>query len=230
MAQYGQFCPVSKAMEILGERWTLLILRELLLGATRYSDIQRCLARISPTVLSKRLASLEANGLLVRRNAAAGHPEYQLTEAGRALYPIVYQTAEWGMRYARHTIVEDDLDVGLLMVDIQRRIDPTKLPGGRTVLRFRFTDLNKYADWWIRVDNAAAEADVDLCTEDPGDDVDVYFTTTLRTLTEVWMGDLPLARAREDGRLQIVGPSAYTRNLKSWLRGYVLADVRPARP
>ena len=225
MLEYGQFCPVAKAAEILGEKWTLLIVRELLLGATRFNQIQRALSKISPTILNKRLDTLRKHGLIVHKRIPEQRGyEYQLTEAGRELYPIVLKTAEWGMRWARGQMTDKDLDVQLLMSDIQRRLNPDKLPGGQTVLRFLFTDLDRYNEWWIKIHNH----EVDLCTENPGNEVDVYFTCDLRTMTEVWMGDLSITEAQSDNRLKIVGSSVYLKNISTWLGLYLLADIRPS--
>ncbi len=224
MLDYGQFCPISKASEILGEKWTMLIVRELLLGATRFSQLQRGLGKISPTVLNKRLDTLQKAGLIMRRRVPDQRAtEYQLTEAGRELYPIIFQLAEWGMRWARGQMTDDELDVELLMSNVQTRINPDKLPSGRTVIHFHYTDLDQYRDWWIKVDGK----DVDLCVDNPGIDVDVNFTTDLRTMTQVWMGDVPIKQAQASGKLKIVAPSVYTRDIKSWLGLYILSDVRP---
>jgi len=224
MIQYSQFCPVSKTAEVLGEKWTLLIVRELVLGATRFLKIQRAIPRISPTVLNKRLAELQEHGVIVRKRIPEQRGfEYQLTESGRELYPLILQMAQWGMRWTRSTMSDEDLDVEVLMSDIQRRIDPGKLPGGRTMLKFVYRDLTKFSEWWIKISGGKAE----LCLEDPGDEVDVYFTSTLRTMTEVWMGDLPLKKARDDGLLKIVGPSTLLRNLRSWFPLHLYADIRP---
>jgi DNA-binding HxlR family transcriptional regulator len=215
----------GRCSEILGEKWTLLIIRELLMGATRFNQIQRGMSKISPTILNKRLDTLQKHGLIVQKRIPEqrGH-EYQLTEAGRELYPIVLKTAEWGMRWARGQMTDRDLDVQLLMWDIQRRIQPNKLPTGQTVLRFMFTDLNEYNEWWLKIQNN----EVDLCTENPGNEVDVYFTCDLRTMTEVWMGDLSIPQARADDRLKIVGSPVYVKNIQSWLGLYLLADIRPS--
>jgi len=224
MIQYSQFCPVAKTAEVLGEKWALLIVRELVLGATRFSQIQRGIPRISPTVLNKRLAELQTHGVIVRRRIPEqkGY-EYQLTESGRELYPLILQMAQWGMRWARSTMSDDELSVEVLMADIQRRIDTGKLPGGRTVLKFNYTDLDNFAEWWFKINGH----DVALCLEDPGDEVDVYFTTNLRTMIEVWMGDLPLKKAQADGRLKILGPTTLLRNLSSWFPLHLYADIRP---
>lgn len=227
MIEYSQFCPVSKTAEVLGEKWTLLIVRELVLGATRFSQIQRAIPRISPTVLNKRLAELQTHGVIVRKRIPEQKGfEYQLTESGRELYPLILQMAQWGMRWARRTMSDDELDVELLMADIQRRIDPSKLPGGRTVLKFNYTGLNNFAEWWVKISGR----NVELCLDDPGDEVDVYFTTNLRTMTEVWMGDLLLRKAQADGRLKIVGASTLLRNISSWFPLHLYADIRPKQP
>lgn len=227
MLDYGQFCPVAKAAEILGEKWTLLIIRELLLGATRFNQIQRAISRVSPTILNKRLETLRRHGLIVHKRIPEQRGyEYQLTEAGRELYPIVIKTAEWGMRWARGQMTDQELDVQLLMSDIQRRIDPEKLPGGQTVIKFSFMDLDRYNEWWVKIQGKQ----VDLCTENPGNEVDVYFTCDLRTMTEVWMGDRSIEQARSEDRLKIVGASIYMTNIRSWLGLHHLADIRPGVP
>ena len=224
MIQYSQFCPVSKTAEVLGEKWTLLVVRELVLGATRFSKIQRAIPRISPTMLNKRLSELQTHGVIVRKRIPEQQGyEYQLTESGRELYPLILQMAQWGMRWTRSTMSDEDLDVEVLMSDIQRRIDPSRLPGGQTILRFRYTDLDKFSDWWIKINQGKAE----LCLEDPGDQVDVYFTTTLRIMTEVWMGDLPFKKAQAEGRLKVVGPPTLLRSLRSWFPLYLYAHLRP---
>jgi len=153
-----------------------------------------------------------------------GH-DYHLTERGRELAPLVMQMAEWGMRWARTSMRDEELDVELLMGNIRKRIDPAGLPGGQAVLRFKFTDLESYAVWWIKVRNG----DIDLCMDDPGSEVHVYFTTDLRTLTEVWMGDLPLQQARDSDRLQIIGSAPILRNLDAWFPLHLFAHVRPHR-
>ena len=225
MLEYGQFCPVAKAAEILGEKWTLLIVRELLLGATRFNQIQRSISRVSPTILNKRLETLRKQGIIVHKRIPEQRGyEYQLTEAGRELYPIVLKTAEWGMRWARGQMTDKELDVQLLMSDIQRRINPGKLPGGQTVIKFSFTDLDRYSEWWVKI----SDNTVDLCTENPGNEVDVYFTCDLRAMTEVWMGDRSIEQARSEDRLKIVGSSIYMNNIRSWLGLYHLAEIRPS--
>ena len=225
MFQYGQFCPVSKAAEVLGERWSLLVIRELLLGRTQFSQLQRALPKISPTTLSKRLADLQEHGLVVRKRVSRQQShEYRLTPAGRELYPLLMQLAEWGMRWVRGRMRDDELDVGMLMCDVQRRIDPVKLPSGQTVLKFEFSDIEEYAQWWVKI----TDDDVDLCLEDPGFEIDVVFRSDLRTMIEVWMGDQPLKRALASRKLKILGAATYLKNLHAWFPLHALSGVRPA--
>jgi DNA-binding HxlR family transcriptional regulator len=218
--QYGQFCPVAKATEILGERWTLLILRELLMGARRFNELQRGLGDISPALLTSRLKSLEEQGMIVRRRISGqrGH-EYFPTAACEAFKPVIVHIGEWGLHWARDLLVEDDFDVDFLMFYLERSVDPAQLPGDQTVIRFKFVDLTEQRDWWIVVDGNC----VDICITPPGRDVSVYFTTTVRTMHDVWMGDRTYRDAMTSGDLIIEGEPALTRNVSSWLRPSVFA-------
>lgn len=225
MFRYGQFCPVSKAAEVLGERWSLLVIRELLQGRTQFNELQHALPKISPTTLSKRLADLQEYGLIVRKRVSRQQShEYRLTPAGRELYPMMMELAEWGMRWVRGRLQDDELDVGMLMCDVQRRVDPAQLPSGRTVLKFEFTDIARRSEWWIIADD-----EVDLCLDDPGHEVDVVFRSDLRTMTEVWMGDVTLKRALASRKLKVLGPSVYLRNLHAWFPLHALSATRPAK-
>ena len=223
--RYCQFCPVAKAAEILGERWTILILRELLLGMTRYSELQRGLSRISPTLLTRRLQQLQDQGLIQRKAGGRGGHEYRLTPAGRELLPVVMNLGKWGMRWARGQMVDDELDVQLLMLDYTRRIDADALPDGRTVVQFSFPGLPKFAHWWIVIDAGDKR---DLCVTNPGRTVDLHIKADLRTMVAVWAGDVTMRAARADGRVEVSGDPVLARTLTTWLRGGIFAGVRPA--
>ena len=227
MTSYGQFCPVAKATEIVGEKWTMLILRELLLGTCRFNDFQRSLSRISPTILTKRLKHLEDRGVVARRplSGQKGY-EYRLTAAGKELEPLIETLAVWGMRWARGRMSDDELDVELLMWDIHRRILTQHLPDGQTVLRFAFNDLDKHKTWWLVIERD----DVDLCTEDTGKDVDLYVTTRLRTMVEIWEGDADLKKAIRDEEVIAIGDRALIRSMPDWFGLCPFADVRPMDP
>ncbi len=224
MDEYGQFCPVAKASEILGERWTMLILRELLLGTTHFNDFQHGLSRISPTLLSKRLKGLENKGLIVRRRLPGQERhEYQLTACGRELEPVIEHLAVWGMRWARGQMTDSELDVEFLMWDLQRRLQTNHLPNGETVLRFTFDELEKFKTWWLVV----CEGEVDLCTENPGKEVDLYINTRVRTMVEVWSGDLDLKVALREKQVRTHGNMHLARTMPDWLGICLYADVRP---
>lgn len=224
--EYGQFCPVAKAMELLGEKWTMLILRELHMGASRFNELQRGLCQISPTVLTKRLNDLADAELILRKKIPGQRiNEYFLTQAGMETLPMLKVIGEWGMRWARGDIRDSDLDVELLMLYLQRSIRGENLPGNESVIRFKFVDLNKLGDWWLLIKGC----NVDICLEDPGKEVDVYFTTDLRTMVSCWMGDETYKSAIADKRLKLVGPSALTRNIQHWLSDSIFAGIPPAR-
>jgi DNA-binding HxlR family transcriptional regulator len=222
MPEYGQFCPVAKASDIIGERWTVLILRELLLGTTRYNDFQRGLSRISPTLLSKRLKMLEEKGLVVRkRPPGAKSHEYHLTACGRELEPMIEHLAVWGMRWARGQMTDIELDVEFLMWDLQRRLQTLKLPDGETVLCFTFEELDRFRNWWL----VAVGEEVDLCSEDPGKEVDLYINTTVRDLARVWRGDVPMKKALREKTIRTHGNTHLTRTMPDWLGICLYADI-----
>jgi DNA-binding HxlR family transcriptional regulator len=220
--QYGQFCPIAKATEILGERWTILILREVLMGGRRFSELQRGLGEISPALLTRRLKSLEEQGIVARRRISGQRSyEYYPTAACDALLPIILSIGKWGLRWARHLMVAKDFDVDFLMLYLERSIDPSHMPGDQTVIHFNFTDLPGNQDWWLLVYGETVE----LCVSSPRRDVDVYFTTTVRTMHDVWMGDRTYRDAMRCGDLIIEGELALTRNVTSWLRPAVLHEA-----
>jgi DNA-binding HxlR family transcriptional regulator len=211
----------------MGDPWSLLIVRELLLGSNRFNSLQKGLPRISPTVLNTRLKELEARGVLLKRrlDGQRGH-EYRLTAAGRELSSVIEALAVWGMRWARDEMAADDLDVCFLMFDIQRRIDTAALPGGETVLGFTFTDLDAFRRWWL----VCRGAEVDLCYADPGKDVDCYISGASRDLIGVWMGDLPLPAALRSEAIQVVGEREVCRAFPKWFTLSALAMTpRPAK-
>lgn len=227
MADYGQFCPVAKATELVGERWTLLILRELLLGTHRFNEFQRALSRISPSLLTKRLKQLECAGIIVRK-AQLGHKgyDYYLTVAGKEMAPIVENLAVWGMRWARGQLSDDELDVEFLMWDIQRRLQTDALPDGETIICFIFDELNRFKSWWLVI----RDGGVDLCTENPGKDVDLYITTTVRNLVQVWQGDIEMKLALHKQLIKTQGNPRLARTMADWLGICLYADIRPADP
>jgi DNA-binding HxlR family transcriptional regulator len=226
MRGYGQFCPVAKAAEVIGERWTPLVLRELVCGSRRFNDIRRGVPLMSPTLLSQRLKTLERAGIVVRRKGAGG-VEYQLTPAGEELRPVIEMMGVWGVRWAQRQVTRDDLDPAILMWDMRRRIALDALPAGRTVIQFTFTDVPKpKRDWWLVGDRDGLE----LCLKDPGFDVDLYVTSDIATMARVWLGEPRLDAAIASGRVDLQGPRDIQRRFRHGLQLSVFAAApRPPR-
>ena len=223
---YNQFCPVAMAAEIVCSRWTLLLLRELVLGSTRFNELRRGLPRMSPALLSKRLKDLEAGGI-VTRTAVAGEPdvfEYRLTEPGMELRPIIEAVGVWGQRWVTTEATLKNLDANLLMWDIRRNINPDPMPRCRNTIQFIFGDRPKSErNYWLIVE---PDREVDLCTVDPGFDVDLYLSTDLRTMTEIWLGYETIAHAKDDGRLALTGSKKIEADLRTWLKLSVFAKIK----
>jgi DNA-binding HxlR family transcriptional regulator len=225
MRGYGQFCPVAKAAEIFAERWTPLLLRELLCGSVHFSDLHRGVPLMSRSLLSLRLKQLEETGV-VRRMQGRHGPEYHLTQAGREFAPIVQNLGEWGHRWFRTKFGGNELDVRLLMWDMRRCVKPSEFPSGRFSVQFDFSDQpTSKRQWWLVGDGQ----EVDLCLTDPGFEVDLYVTTDLRTMTRVWMGDLALKVAINSGAIELEGSRDLRRRLERWLGLSGFAGVEDAR-
>lgn len=226
MNESGSLCPTIKAADIIGDKWVLLILRELCMGSTRYNDFQRALPRISPTILSKRLKQLEANGLIIKKTSAGQKTsEYRLTKCGRELAPLIDQMAKWGLRWARRRLSEEDFEVGGFMWDFHRTLKIDELPDGEVVFCVNFPELTANKTWWVVVNGKA----VDLCTDDPGKDVDLFITGSLPSLAEVWMGDETFSNASQSGAIILTGASHLTKTASRWFPKSRYADVKRAQ-
>lgn len=213
MYDYGEACPVSRATSVLCERWTLQIVREMLLGATRFSEFQKYLPKISPSLLNARLRSLEENGVIIRKRIPEKRGyEYQLSPAGKALKPVVMELGSWGMRWVYDGLSDEHLNVAVLLREIAVFLRTDHLPSGDTVLQFTFTDMDEASKRFVLIRDDKRE----VCDENPGYEVDVYFRSTLRTLSEIWWGDIGLSAARNGGALKVSGPVVYTKCLSKW--------------
>lgn len=223
-ASYYQFCPVAKAMELLDERWTLLIIRELVSGSQHFNDLRRGLPRMSPSLLSKRLQQLQRAGVIERRPSGS-NVCYTLTRAGSELRPVVEALGSWGTRWIGE-LGDADLDPKLLLWDMHRNIDRNSVPAGRTVVHFEFPDApRKLRRWWLVITKEGA----DVCDIDPGYEVAVSVTTSLRRMVEIWRGDLSWSDALGRGILEVDGPEAMRRALPAWFTLSVFASVpRPS--
>jgi DNA-binding HxlR family transcriptional regulator len=222
---YKQFCPVAMAAEILGTRWTLVLLRELVAGSTRFNELRRGVPRMSPALLSKRLKDLEAAGIVTRRRVESDPDlfEYRLTEAGKELRPVIEAVGGWGQRWIETEASLKNLDPTLLMWDMRRNVGPFPAPRRRNTIQVIFTDLKEpRRNWWLIVE---PNQEPDLCSVDPGFDVDLYLSTDLKTMTEIWMGYTTIGRAKDQGRLLLTGNKELEAHLGTWLRLSVFAKV-----
>lgn len=212
MKGYGQFCPVAKASEIIGERWTPLVLRELLCGSRHFNDLRRGVPLMSPSLLSQRLKALE-KARIIERGRDEARTIYTLTAAGEELRPLIEALGVWGQRWARAELAEDDLDAGLLMWDIKRNVATDHFPERRTVIQFEFADVpGATGSYWL----VASRQEADLCMKDPGFEVDLFVLGDLRTLTRVWIGDLGVDEALGSGRLELQGTRPLQHSFGSW--------------
>lgn len=224
---YGQFCPVAKAAELFCEKWTPLIIRDLGAGATRFSELRRGVPLMSPSLLSSRLKQLEAEGIVERRTEdGVRSPTYHLTEAGTEFLPLVEILGVWGQRWSRRELAENEVDLGLLLWAIERSVDASALKSGRSVVRLELTDQPEgKRHWWFVNENDACE----LCLEDPGHEVDLYLACTLRDIIYVIRGDLALARAMEEDRLEAIGETEVRNRLADWLALGPMTQVTSVR-
>ena len=225
MKGYGQFCPIAKASEVLGERWTNLVLRELGAGSETFNDLRRGLPLMSPTVLSKRLKSLEKAGV-IERNCSNGNVRYHLTTAGDELVKIIWQLGTWGQRWARSNLSKDDLDPSMLVWDIHRTMNARFFKAERTVIEIEFTDYaSKLRRWWLVI----TKGDVDVCMKDQGYNVDLKISSDLKTLTAVWMGQTTISKALREKSVHVQGSSYLRKNIAFWLGTNYYADVKPGK-
>jgi DNA-binding HxlR family transcriptional regulator len=227
MRRYGQFCPVAKAAEVFCERWTPLILRDLALGASRFSDLQRGVPLASPTLLSLRLKQLEKEGIVQRRRSTSGRSwTYHLTAAGEDLTPIVLSLGVWGQKWSRRELARHEIDLGLLLWAIERGANPEAFGDDRVVVQLTFTDqVAKKRHWWFLNDGGRCE----LCLTAPNHDIDLFLEATLRDMIYIWRGDLTLARALDSERLRAHGNTRMRRALRHWLGISPLSHVHSAR-
>jgi DNA-binding HxlR family transcriptional regulator len=217
MAQpgYKQFCPLAMAAEVLCTRWTMVLMRELIAGSTRFNDLRRGVPKMSPTLLSQRLKELEQSGIVERRRLQSekGVFEYRLTEAGRDIGPVVEAMGFWGQKWVESELSLKNLDPSLLMWDMRRNLNPEPLPKTRTVVQFLYSDLPPTkSHWWLVIEPAG---DVDLCWSDPGFDIDLYVTTDLRTMTAIWMGLTTVERERR--KIEFSGARSIASSMQVWL-------------
>jgi DNA-binding HxlR family transcriptional regulator len=212
MRTYAQYCPIVRAVEVLGERWTLLLVREMLNGASRFNDLARGLPGLSRGLLARRLRQMEAAGLVVR-----GEDGYVLTPAGEDLRPLVFGLAEWGARHAFGDPRPEELDPEVLMWWLHGRIDTSEL-ARRAVIQVEISDRRRM--FWLVIE----PGDASVCYTDPGFEVDAVLRSDLATMYRMWEGEIDLLDAVKAGSIEFSGPRWIVAGLPRWLQ---LSPVAP---
>lgn len=214
---YGQFCPIAMASEILGTRWTVMVLRELIAGSTRFNDLRRGVPRMSPALLSKRLKELEDAGVVQRvaSEMVPGVSEYHLTRSGRDLRPVIVAMGIWGQRWIEASEALEKLDVSYFMWGMRQFVNAGALPKRRCTVLFQYPEQTEgLRKWWLVV---APGTETDVCTVDPGFDIDLYVTTDLRTMTAIWMGLTTVREAIKVKKMNVSGDRHLAANMQTWL-------------
>jgi len=214
---YGQFCSIARAHEVLGGRWTLLIVRELLCGSTRFNDIRRAIPRISRTMLSERLQELVYIGAVLRIDGEHG-PEYRLTKSGKELSAIVESFGRWGQRWLSRAAEYEDNDVEPVLGDMQRRVRVDALPKEPIVIRFEIERSRRFM--------LLKKTEVSICGKNLGFP-ELAIRSQLPPLVSWWRGDSSFFEAKRMG-LQISGPNALVRDFPDWFERYQLAGIQRA--
>ena len=207
---YGQFCPVAMAAELLATRWTMVVLGEMLSGSTRFNEIRHGVPRMSSALLSKRLRELQRAGVVARRGG-----EYVLTASGRDLAPIIQGLGRWALRWVDSDCSLSNLDVRLLMWNMRRNLRVDRTPGRRVVIEFHFPELAQdEGHYWLIV---APDQPIDLCSLDPGHDVDLLVTSDLRAMTSAWMGMSEFEVELEADRIRLDGDAHLATTFTRWI-------------
>ena len=213
MTHYGQFCPVALGAEIFAERWTPLIVRELLHGGCSFSDLHRGVPRISRNLLTQRLESLRQSGIVEQVQADGERRHfYRLTAAGRELAPVIEALGTWGYNWASKDLEDEHLDPDFLMWTLRRMVRVDALPEERVVILFRF---RRYQDrfYWL----VFQRPEVDLCVDDPGYEVSLEVVGTVEALARVCLGHLDFLQVLKRGDIEVHGAPRWRGALASWL-------------
>lgn len=227
MSKYGQYCPAAKALEILGDRWTLLIVRDMLTGIRHFNDLERGLPGISRGLLSARLRQLEQNGIIEKRihNDSRRTTEYLLTQAGDELVGVVGALVVWGAAWAFGEPAPEDLDPVLLMWWMRNRINTERLPERRVVTQFDFRGAVRMSFWLV-----LRREDVTVCLTDPGYEIDVLVTADLARYFELWAGRIRYDEAIDIYGIRVEGLPEMVRAFPDWFAwSHSADDVYQAR-
>jgi DNA-binding HxlR family transcriptional regulator len=221
MKSYGQFCPVAKASEIFAERWTPLIIRELLMGSQKFSELEIGLPKIPRSLLTKRLRTLESVGVLERKaDGNSKRAGYHLTAAGMDLFGVIRGLGEWGQKWVNHDIGQDEVDPALLVWDMHRRVEVDLLPTDRVVVQMTFSGA-RTGDYWLILERPEPSA----CMQDPGFDVDVFVVADTVAIHKAWMGMASFDEYVEEGLIELFGLTSHVKAFPAWFKFSVFAGV-----
>lgn len=221
MKSYGQFCPVAKASEIFAQRWTPLIIRELLMGSRKFSELEIGLPKIPRSLLTKRLRTLESVGVLERKaDGNSKRAGYHLTAAGMDLFGVIRGLGEWGQKWVNHDIGQDEVDPALLVWDMHRRVEVDLLPPDRVVVQMTFSGA-RTGDYWLILERPEPSA----CMQDPGFDVDVFVVADTVAIHKAWMGMASFDEYVEEGLIELFGLASHVNAFPTWFKFSVFAGV-----
>ncbi|HSB02740.1 MAG TPA: helix-turn-helix domain-containing protein [Anaerolineales bacterium] len=221
MTKYGQYCPIARSVEILGDRWTLLIIRDLLGGRQHFNELERGLPGIPRALLADRLRHLQRVGVLERQVEAGGRrTRYRLTQAGQELGQVIEALTHWGARWAFGEPDESELDPILLLWWMRDRVHRERLPRRRVVVEFAFHGPRRYTYWLI-----LQPTDVSICLTHPGFEVDVLITADLAALYKVWLGRMSFTEAVHDQQVELNAAPSFVRNFPRWFAWSPVAEV-----
>lgn len=209
MESYRDFCPLSRAAEIFATRWTPLIVRNLLLGCETFTELLDAAPGISRTLLTQRLRMLEHHGVIERHSGSNGRGVYTLTQAGWDLAPVCGALGTWGERWIE--LAPEHFDATKVMWGLSRKMDPTTLPDGRTVVRFDVTEPERESFWLL-----LERPHVEVCRRPPTEQDDLVVRASAETLVRWYLGDMSLGDAMAAGRLSVQGPRDLERMLAAW--------------
>lgn len=221
MNKYGQYCPMARAAEILGDRWTLLIVRDLLSGARHFNELERGLPGIPKALLSERLRRLQHVGVLERYSDPEGRKtSYQLTLAGKELYPIIESLTSWGAKWAFGEPEPAELDPLLLLWWMRDRVKRECLPSHKVVVEFNFHEARP-AKYWL----VLSPADVSLCLKHPGYEIDILVTAALSTFYQVWLGRMTFLDALRANQIELDAVPTLVRAFPTWFALSLAAEI-----
>jgi DNA-binding HxlR family transcriptional regulator len=205
---YGEYCPIAMGSEVIGDRWTPLVLRELICGSTRFTEIHRGVPRMSRTLLVQRLKHLERLGVVERREG----PTYHLTQSGRDLEAVVWGIGEWAQDWLFGDPTKEHFDGSHLMWRVRQGIVREAIPDRRTVVEFNFRGAVRGRRLWLLLDPAGPS----VCERDEGFEVDLVVTAEIDEFMRIWMGRSTWKEAKATGKLTIVGPRQLVAAFPSW--------------